>query len=78
MHDGQLSIEMARKGHLGITDMLVKQLSPSITEARFEPNTSQTSANDERHELAEIVDSVVGILFRARNGRLGKTNPIRI
>ena len=63
MHDGQLSIEMARKGHLGIADMLVKQLSPSITEARFEPNTSQTSANDEHHELAEIVDDVSSAFY---------------
>ncbi|EFP95041.1 rod-binding protein [Vibrio caribbeanicus] len=58
MHDGQLSIEMARKGHLGIADMLVKQLSPSITEAHFEPRANQTSANDEHHDLAEIVDDV--------------------
>ena len=40
MHDGQLSIELARKQHSGIADMLVKQLSPSHAEVQFDTNSA--------------------------------------
>ncbi|MGF1750665.1 MULTISPECIES: rod-binding protein [Vibrio] len=48
MHDGQLSIELARKQHSGIADMLVKQLSPSHAEVQFDTNSAlaMASAND--------------------------------
>lgn len=53
MHDGQLSIELAKKQNSGIADMLVKQLGPAQTtrsnqEVQFDAARVQTigAAND--------------------------------
>ncbi|GLT16384.1 flagellar protein [Vibrio zhanjiangensis] len=46
MYDGQLAIEMAKKQHAGIADMLIKQLTPSIAEVEFQPSAIQLPAND--------------------------------
>lgn len=46
MYDGQLAIEMAKKQNTGIADMLVKQLSPSISEVAFSPMAFKASANE--------------------------------
>ncbi|RSD32952.1 rod-binding protein [Vibrio pectenicida] len=54
MYDGQLSIEIAKKQHAGIADMLVKQLGPSISEVEFQATVMQPSANDQTAELEEI------------------------
>ncbi|CAM3118729.1 rod-binding protein [Vibrio neptunius] len=51
MYDGQLAIEMAKKQHSGISEMLIKQLSPSISEVAFDTNASTVSANDNFSEV---------------------------
>ncbi|MDN3609445.1 rod-binding protein [Vibrio ostreicida] len=46
MYDGQLAIEMAKKQHSGISDMLIRQLSPSMSEVEFDRHSLAVSAND--------------------------------
>ncbi|PKF51196.1 rod-binding protein [Enterovibrio nigricans] len=41
MYDGQLAIEMAKKQHAGIADMLVKQLGPSVSPFAAFPANSE-------------------------------------
>lgn len=59
MYDGQLAIEMAKKQSSGIADMLVKQLSPSVSEVAFSPAALKASANENLTELEQVsqVDS---------------------
>ncbi|ANW25120.1 flagellar protein [Vibrio coralliilyticus] len=51
MYDGQLAIEMSKKQHSGISEMLIKQLSPSISEVEFETSVSALPANDNLNEV---------------------------
>ncbi|CAM3664910.1 rod-binding protein [Vibrio aquimaris] len=53
MYDGQLAIEMANKQGSGIADMLVKQLSPSMSEVEFKLSAVQAPANDKALGLEE-------------------------
>ncbi|MCG9597160.1 rod-binding protein [Vibrio sp. Isolate25] len=51
MYDGQLAIEMSKKQHSGISEMLIKQLSPSISEVAFSASESTLPANDTLSEV---------------------------
>lgn len=46
MYDGQLAMELARRQHSGIANMLIKQLSPSMQEVAFESTQGVAPAND--------------------------------
>jgi len=53
MHDGQLTMAMANKGSLGISDAMVRQLSPVV-----ENQSSQQGANNITAELKSDRNSV--------------------
>lgn len=58
MYDGQLAINMAGKQQSGIADMLVQQLSPSISEVKFDSSDKTLAANDVRLKLSNTESAV--------------------